>query len=217
VGRTWAKHHGQAHFLLSKESVLYTEGQLGSESRRPPTSEPPLAAFRHLPGRKTILLVLREPTAYLFSRYMQLQFRRSKLELPVQSVSQFLEYQENAYSSSAWDSVFQHAMHREFINQLQSLDCGDIVVQSYERDVLGRPVTEALGNALGLEFHDPETINNRMENEVWNPTFDDSKARSVNTVLERNSQKSFDGLRTLFFERLSCIDRYPEFERQRVF
>ena len=196
LGQIWAKNHGQNQFIWSSEGLLTGRGHRGPEGNHPPTDTPPLSAFRLLSGQNTILLVLREPTSLLFSRYMQLQFQRSKLDLAIHPTTQFLDHQERAYGKSVWDSVFQHALQKTFVDQLRSLGCGELVLLSYERDLLGRPVADILGEAAGLEFHDPEAVSTRMKNESWNAQSDGAKARSLKAVLEQNGQTTLQGLKT---------------------
>ena len=178
ICKIWNEQHRQNRFLFSKEGLLFTRGHVEPETASPMADQPPLAGFKQLPGDKIILLFLRNPTNYLFSRYMQLQFRRHKNELPILSVSEFMDSQERAYERNVWHSVIQHALQKSFVDAIRSLGFADLVVLSYERDLVEAPsITQVLGRAVGLTFDDAAAVDARMKTEYWNSASDDEEGR----------------------------------------
>jgi len=196
-----------AHILYSCEGLLLARGHLMLEKRRQQTEVPPLFHHRLLfPGKlNRVVVYLRSPVDYLFSRYIQIhtvRFARMKghpQDLVV-SIDRYLDFNAQLWRGEApHQSVFYHIFQPQLISDLRALDL-PLVVRSYDKHIRGtESITAEVAKAFDLQVYQPERVDQVFREKPLNTTSDD-KDSALNHLLKASGCEDRASLQRHFAE-----------------
>lgn len=166
--------------LYSCEGLLLSRGHLQPESSLKIRDLFPLAHARHLfPGTiDRVVVYLRSPVDYLFSRYIQIHTVRcrGKGQDDRQSligVDRYLELNEKLWrGKTPSQSVFHHIFQHELVAELRGLGL-PLVIRSYDKHIRAAPsISAEFGKAFDLQVHQPEQVDHAFRDIRLNTTSD---------------------------------------------
>lgn len=194
-----------AHILYSCEGLLLSLGHLQPEACLDRRELFPLAYHRLLfPGDlKRVVIYLRSPVDYLFSRYIQIHTIRcthgnaSDLERLI-TVERYLELNAQLWrGKTPSQSVFHHIFQRTLVSQLRSLGL-PLVVRSYDEHILGgTSISSELSSAFDLLVETPEHVDKAFR-EIRLNTTSEHKDYALNLLLNASGMPDRTSLQNYF-------------------
>lgn len=181
--------HGR--ILYSCEGLLLSRGHLEPESSLAIRDLFPLAHWRQLfPGHiDRVVVYLRSPVDYLFSRYIQIHTVRCRGKgkddrRRLISIEQYLGLNERLWhGETPSQSVFHHIFQEKLIAELRGLSL-PLVIRSYDKHIRGAPsISTEFRKAFDLNVHHPEQVDQAFR-EIRLNTTSDHKDYALNLLLK---------------------------------
>lgn len=195
--------HGR--ILYSCEGLLLSRGHLEPESSLVTRDLFPLAHCRQLfPGSiDRVVVYLRSPVDYLFSRYIQIHTVRCRGKGHADhqrliSIEQYLDLNERLWrGETPSQSVFHHIFQQQLIAELRSLGL-PLVIRSYDKHIRGaESISTEFGKAFGLQVHHPERVDHAFRDIRLNTT-SDHKDYALNLLLQAGGFSDRASLQEIF-------------------
>lgn len=193
--------------LYSCEGLLLSMGHLFPELKGNLNSIAPLFLHKDLfPGHiRKIVIYLRSPLEYLFSRYIQIHTVRLKNDTNDYSFtikpSRFLRIQSRLFEGPhKRQSVFYHVFQQELREDLQCLGV-PVILRSYEKHIKDcDSISNEIKKAFGLEAVNSRVTDNQFKHNRLNST-DGNKDEAINIILSHLNLNTKEQLREIFFEK----------------
>lgn len=192
--------------LYSCEGLLLSMGHLFPELKDHHQTTAPLFLHKTLfPGTiRKVIIYLRSPVEYLFSRYIQVHTVRLKNDTDDFSFfvkpSKFFRSQKRLFNGpNKRQSVFYHIFQQELREDLLSLGI-PVTLRSYEKHIKDtQSISNEIKKVFGLEAIDPQLTDSQFSSKRLNST-ESNKEKAFKVILKRLDLQSQDQLRELFFE-----------------
>lgn len=195
--------------LYSCEGLLLCLGHLFPEQALDISDKAPLFSCQYLfPGQiEKIVIYVRSPIEYLFSRYIQIHTVRIKASPKfAMTPSEYLRIQAKLYQGpSKCQSVFYHVFQRELGQDLLSLDI-PIVMRSYEKHIKGTTsISREIEKSFGLDLFGSDWVDRRFKQEPLNTT-DRDKDDAINVLINHMQLADRDELKQAFLREAEQHD-----------
>ncbi len=195
------------HVFYSCEGLLLTIGHLKPDEPGRKNQLPPLAHHQLLfPGQlKRVVVYLRSPVDYLFSRYIQIHDVRfinasANSGDSLISIERYLDLNEQLWRGEApQQSVFYHIFQPQLITELRSLGL-PLQIRSYDKHIRGNEsISKEVATAFDLQVYNPARVDNAFQNKPLNTT-SENKDSALNQLLAASGHKDRASLRHHFTE-----------------
>jgi hypothetical protein len=194
-----------ATVLYSCEGLLLCLGHICPKTTLKLTAkdrdQPPLFLFKKLfPGStKKIVIYVRSPIDYLYSRYIQIHtIKMQKAKRFVMAPSDYLDIQGEIYAGEVkQQSIFYHVFQRELAQDLASLG-PEVVIRSYEKHIRDTAsISKEINKTFGVEMIRPTEVDKRFKENPLNTT-DHHKDEAVNFIINHMGFSNHDQLKQAF-------------------
>lgn len=220
---------GPATIFYSCEGLLLTLGQLHPEfviAKQTKQSDafrrdlPPLFRFRKLfPGRVSrVVIYLRSPIEYLFSRYIQVHtVRLSSGVSTLLGPADYLKLQGQLFDGpNKYQSVFFHVFQHQLSADLAQLGV-PVRLRSFEDHIKDcSSINKEIGKAFGLEVHNPSEVDAIFKLNALNSTEKD-KANAINALCSHLGSRDADDLKQQFLQQAQANTHVQAALAERVF
>lgn len=190
-------------FLYSCEGLLLCLGHLFPERASRLSDQAPLFSCKHLfPGQiERIVIFVRSPIEYLFSRYIQIHTVRIKASPGfAMSPADYLGIQADLFKShTKCQSVFYHIFQRGLRQDLLSLNV-PIVIRSYEKHIKNSPsISREVQKSFGMALFGSDEVDRRFKQQPLNTT-DRDKDDAINVLINHMKLADRDELKQAFLQ-----------------
>lgn len=195
--------------LYSCEGLLLCLGHLFPEQALDISDKAPLFFCKSLfPGQiEKIVIYVRSPIEYLFSRYIQIHTVRIKASPRfAMAPADYLRIQAQLFrASSKCQSVFYHIFQRELGHDLLSLDI-PVVMRSYEKHIKNAPsISREIKKSFGLTLLGADDVDHRFKQQPLNTT-DRDKDDAINVLINHMQLANRDELKQAFLREAEQND-----------